>query len=58
MKKIIVEIDGQRHRLVEDKSDATCDKCSLRGICVATSAVCIALGNYFCHFEKEEEVCG
>lgn len=55
MNKIIVEIDGQQHRLVEDKVDTTCDKCSLRGRCVATRAVCIALGNYYCRFEKEEE---
>ena len=59
MKKIIVEIDGVRHKMVEDRADTTCNKCSLRGICVATRSVCIALGNYFCFFEKEEEeTCG
>lgn len=58
MKKIIVEIDGVRHRLVEDKADTTCDKCSLHYEC--ETPICqhfAGFGNCYCHFEKEE-VCG
>ena len=56
MKKIIVEIDGQRHRLIYDGADAVCYKCTLRDDC--ESPICSALGLPCCHFEKEEEVCG
>ena len=62
MKKIIVEIDGVRHKLVEDKADTTCNKCSLLEdpSVLCTSAICLNFlpKSFHCHFEKEEEVCG
>ena len=57
MKKIIVEIDGQRHRLVHSAHifDVTCDDCSLMNEC--ETPICHAFcHNNYCHFEKEEEV--
>ena len=62
MKKIVVEIDGVRHRLVGDNSNKrfSCEKeCSLYEVCKPLDD-CIAddfieLVPYKSHFEKEEE---
>lgn len=55
MKKIIVEIDGVRHKVVDGWE--TCDTCSLCNDCY--SPVCNAFCDVFniksCHFEKEQE---
>ena len=55
MAKVIVEIDGKRHRLVKDKDDIDCDKdCSLRDYCLMwKDTICNAFGEGY-HFEKEE----
>lgn len=56
MKKIIVEIDGQRHRLVEDGGAFGCDRCSLFHSCNNNAIdLCEGLDHKDCHFEKEEE---
>lgn len=55
MKKIIVEIDGVRHRLVKDRG-IECNQCSLYAVC--KEPICIPFkksDKSFCHFEKEEE---
>lgn len=57
MKKIIVEIDGVRHRLVEETAFELCENCSLEKEC--SNAICDSFKkDGYCHFEKEEEVCG
>ena len=62
MKKIIVEIDGFRHKVVDGWE--TCDNCSLSNDCFLPdcnafcNAFCEAFNIKSCHFEKEEEVCG
>lgn len=33
MKKIVLEIDGVRHRLVEGDTDCLCDLCSITDFC-------------------------
>jgi hypothetical protein len=57
MKKIVVEIDGVRHRLVKETDFELCENCSLEKEC--SNAICdsFKLDGYY-HFEKEEEVCG
>ena len=57
MKKIIVEIDGVRHKVVDGWE--TCDNCSLCNDCFNAfcNAFCDAFNIKSCHFEKEE-VCG
>lgn len=54
MTKVIVEIDGKRHRLVKDKKDTACGKdCSLRDYCYTQpDTICMFDSGY--HFEKEE----
>lgn len=55
MKKIVVEIDGVRHRLVKDRG-IECNQCSLYAVC--KEPICIPFkksDKSFCHFEKEEE---
>ena len=51
MKKIVVEIDGVRHKLIEDKTDMPCEKCSLLYMC--DEPICQHFEE-LCHFEKEE----
>ena len=55
MTKVIVEIDGKRHRLVKDMKDTDCGKdCSLRDYCLMwIDVICNAFGEGY-HFEKEE----
>lgn len=55
MTKVIVEIDGKRHRLVKDKKDIDCSKdCSLRDYCYAQpDAICNVFDSGY-HFEKDE----
>lgn len=55
MTKVIVEIDGERHRLVKDKDDIDCVKdCSLYKFCFGyDDTICDSFG-YGYHFEKEE----
>ena len=56
MKKIVVEIDGVRHRLVKDRGNIECNQCSLYAVC--KEPICIPFkksDKSFCHFEKEEE---
>ena len=57
MKRIVIEIDGQRHQLVEDKKNADyCakDKCSLFSFCQrAPVTTCTAFETSGFHFEKE-----
>ena len=56
MTKVIVEIDGERHRLVKDKYGIDCDKdCSLRDYCLMwKDTICNAFGEGY-HFEKEDK---
>lgn len=55
MTKVIVEIDGKRHRLVKDKKDIDCSKdCSLRDYCYTQpDTICNVFDSGY-HFEKEE----
>lgn len=55
MAKVIVEIDGVRHRFVKDKQDFDCNKdCSLRDYCLMwKDIICNSFGEGY-HFEKEE----
>lgn len=39
MKKIVVEIDGVRHRLVEGDTTQSCDHCSIRNVCDSVYSV-------------------
>jgi hypothetical protein len=52
MKNVIFEIDGEKHRLVEDNEDEVCAKCSLQGIACESSCLCIISGCGKCHYEK------
>lgn len=55
MTKVIVEIDGERHRLVEDDNDIDCVNCSLRTFCLeGEDVICNSFGEGY-HFEKEDE---
>lgn len=55
MKNVIFEIDGERHRLVEDNEDEVCAKCSLKDVACESSCLCIILGCGKCHYEKIRE---
>lgn len=57
MARVIVEIDGERHRLTKDrKLDFDCEDCSLVEKCNKLEAICSIFksegGSY--HFVKEE----
>lgn len=54
MTKVIVEIDGERHRLVKDKDDIDCAKdCSLCTFCFGNDdTICDSFGEGY-HFEKD-----
>ena len=43
MMKIVIEIDGVRHRLVQGDTDVSCDDCSIQQVCERVS-------NAFCDF--------
>ena len=62
MKKVVIEIGGQRHRLVEDPidipDDGICKDCSLYSVCSTPFGICWSIQQENCHFKKEEEVCG
>ena len=47
MTKVIVEIDGERHRLVKDKGtfELECVKCSLTDKCNRLEAICVRRGS-------------
>jgi len=56
MPRVIVEIDGERHRLTKAKKlDYECEDCSLKDRCNRLEAICSIFksesGSY--HFEKE-----
>jgi hypothetical protein len=60
MKDIVIEIDGVRHKLVEEKDNSTCDTCSLRELCSEAweqsmdCSICGSLMINSCyHFELE-----
>lgn len=55
MTKVIVEIDGERHRLVKDNKGIGCGRgCSLRDYCLMwKDTICNAFEKGY-HFEKEE----
>ena len=54
MRNIVFEIDGERHRLVEDDlGKGACSRCSLEGVACESSCLCIILGCGKCHYEKE-----
>jgi hypothetical protein len=64
MKNIIIEIDGERHKLIEDnETEFSCEEeCSLNKICFNSSEssdLCRILGKLcnfeLCHFEKEKK---
>ena len=58
----IIEIDGIRHRLVEDEDKGSnCSDCSLESVCpktkgihLAVNALCVILDDYDHHFEIEK----
>lgn len=56
MAKVIVEIDGERHRLTKDRGAFDCEECSLRDRCNRLEAICSIFksegGSY--HFVKDE----
>ena len=54
MTKVIVEIDGERHRLVKDKDEIDCAKdCSLCTFCFGhDDTICDSFGEGY-HFEKD-----
>ena len=56
MTKVIVEIDGERHRLVKDNKGIGCGMgCSLRDYCLVwKDTICNAFEKGY-HFEKEEQ---
>ena len=53
MKKIVVEIDGQRYRLVKGNDTFSCRRCSLLHEC--NRPICFAFGDINSRFVKEEE---
>lgn len=56
-KKIIVEIDGERHRMVRGKvSGKTCSKCSLADLCSeVVGSPCLHSWDYFVKEKKEDK---
>lgn len=56
-KNVEIIIDGVRHKLVKEKSDYTCFKCTLKRQCKQTGGVlCRCLcGSYNYVFNKVEE---
>lgn len=57
MDKIVIEINGVRHQLVEDKPlGVLCEGCSLNYLCYRQQVdICADLENRDCHFEIEPE---
>lgn len=57
MKKIIIDIEGVRHKLVQDAKNAdycSKDKCSMFGFCQrAPVTTCTAFATSGYHFERE-----
>lgn len=55
MDKIVIERNGVRHRLVEDKGKFFfCELCSLNDLCVDGGiCLCNVFANDYCHFEIE-----
>lgn len=55
MDKIVFEINGVRHQLVEDKNQGIlCEDCSLYDICLIKQLnLCVVLGHSYYHFEIE-----
>lgn len=55
MNKIVIEINGVRHQLVEDKPlGILCEGCSMINLCYRQQVdICAALENSDCHFEIE-----
>lgn len=55
MDKIVIEINGVRHQLVEDKPlGVLCEGCSLNYLCYRQQVdICADLENSDCHFEIE-----
>ena len=56
MKNVIINIDGEFHKLVEDKQEFECRGCSLFGCCTnVTPMLCCFFSNELAHFEKLED---
>lgn len=58
MKKITIEVNGKKHKLVKDPNGDSffgCKLCSLIDICVPSKLLCDELGRSDSHFELDIE---
>lgn len=56
-KSVIISIDGEFHKLVDDKQEFECEFCSLFKYCAASEkkTLCVFFSNKLSHFEKLED---
>lgn len=57
MKKVIISVDNESHKLVEDEQDKyDCAECSLYQVCKKSDsdAICCFFSDKLSHFEKVE----
>lgn len=58
MKKITIEVNGKKHKLVKDLYDDSffgCKQCSLIDVCAPSDILCDDLGRSDSHFELDNE---
>ena len=57
MKKVIISIGDESHKLVEDKQEFNCEDCSLFKTCTSleTGDLCCLFSEKLSHFEKVED---
>lgn len=56
MKKVTMEVNGKKHKLVKDPNGDGffgCKQCSLIDICFPSELLCDQLGHTDCHFELD-----
>ena len=58
MKKIVLEIDGVRHRLVQHKNIGSCSHCSIVEFCGGFSLLCKMPEYYYprCNYVEEKDL--
>lgn len=58
MKKITMEVNGKKYKLVKDPNGDGffgCKHCSLIDICFPSELLCDEIGHSDCHFELDDE---
>ena len=57
MKNVIISIDDEFHKLVEDEAEFVCEDCSLFKVCAVSeiTLLCMFFSDKLAHFEKLED---